>query len=66
MQIGRPLLLIVPGLSGTGKTTLSQGLSESLEIERFETDSIRREIFGKSASPSEYATAVYRPENRAD
>lgn len=64
-ELGRPVLLIVRGLSGTGKTTLAQELSEVLEIERLETDAIRRELFGVSQSPAEYGMAIYQPESRA-
>ncbi len=64
-QIGLPVLLVVRGLSGTGKTTLATRLAETLGIERFETDAIRRELFGKSDSPAGYGEANYEPERRA-
>ena len=63
-ELGRPVLLVVRGLTGTGKTTLASRLSEVLEIARLETDAVRRELFGESQSPAEYGTAIYQPENR--
>jgi aminoglycoside phosphotransferase family enzyme/predicted kinase len=63
-EIGPPVLIIVRGLTGTGKTTLATRLAELLEIERFETDAIRRELFGESRSPAAYGADNYRPENR--
>jgi predicted kinase len=64
-KLGQPVLLVVRGLTGTGKTTLASRLSEVLEIERLETDAIRRELFGESRSPAEYGAALYQPEMRA-
>jgi predicted kinase len=64
-ELGRPVLLVVRGLSGTGKTTLARRLSEVLEIVRLETDAVRREIFGGDNSSSAYGAGVYRAENRA-
>jgi aminoglycoside phosphotransferase family enzyme/predicted kinase len=64
-EIGRPVLLTVRGLTGTGKTVLARQLSERLEIERLETDAIRRELFGESKSPAEFGADIYRQENRA-
>jgi aminoglycoside phosphotransferase family enzyme/predicted kinase len=63
-QLGPPVLLVVRGLSGTGKTTLARHLSERLGIERLETDAVRREMFGQSLSPAGYGRATYTPENR--
>jgi aminoglycoside phosphotransferase family enzyme/predicted kinase len=64
LGLGRPVLLIVRGLTGTGKTTLAARLAEFLEIERLETDAIRRKLFGKSKTPAEFGAAAYRAENR--
>jgi uncharacterized protein len=63
-RIGKPVVIIVRGLTGTGKTTLARELAERLEIERFETDAVRRQLFGKSDSPADFGEDIYRPENR--
>ncbi|HEX5104815.1 MAG TPA: AAA family ATPase [Pirellulaceae bacterium] len=52
-QWARPLVLIVGGLSGTGKSTLAGALAESLGAELLRTDVIRRETI-----------AVEQPQNR--
>jgi predicted kinase len=63
-QLGPPILLVVRGLSGTGKTTLARQLSERFGIDRWETDAICREIFGQDHSQADYGRATYAPENR--
>jgi aminoglycoside phosphotransferase family enzyme/predicted kinase len=55
----RPLVLIVGGLSGTGKSTLAAAIAEALGAEPLRTDVIRKELF--SAADSE---ELYRPESR--
>jgi aminoglycoside phosphotransferase family enzyme/predicted kinase len=47
-QVGEPpLLLLVGGLSGTGKSTLARAIGEHLGMEVLRTDAIRREVFGQ-------------------
>jgi aminoglycoside phosphotransferase family enzyme/predicted kinase len=64
-QLGSPLMLVVRGLTGTGKSTLAAAVAGSLGIELLQTDAIRRELFGPSASPADYDAAIYEPQNRA-
>ncbi len=63
-QLGSPLMLVVRGLTGTGKSTLAAAVAESLGIELLQTDAIRRNLFGRSGSPAEYDAAIYQPRNR--
>lgn len=44
-KLGPPVLIIVYGLSGTGKTTLSRRIAECLGIELLSTDEVRLELF---------------------
>ena len=60
----RPLLVIVRGLMGTGKSTLATALSERLGAAHFSTDAIRREIFGPSERPAAYGEENYAAANR--
>lgn len=55
----RPLVLIVGGLSGTGKSTLAAALAEALGAELLRTDVIRREMFPGDKPPN-----LYSPESR--
>jgi aminoglycoside phosphotransferase family enzyme/predicted kinase len=61
--LGPTLVLVVRGLSGTGKSTLSIALAESLGLELLQTDRLRRLLFG-STSASDYDHGVYSPLNR--
>ena len=42
----RPIVLVVGGLAGTGKTTLADALAKVLGAEVLRTDVIRRDLFG--------------------
>lgn len=63
--LGSPVLLVVRGLTGTGKSTLARRLADLFEMELLGTDAIRRELFGASESPAAYDADIYRPEHRA-
>lgn len=63
-QLGSPLMLVVRGLTGAGKSTLAAAVAETLGIELLQTDAVRRELFGPSPSPAEYDAAIYCPSNR--
>jgi aminoglycoside phosphotransferase family enzyme/predicted kinase len=59
-QLPAPPLVVVRGLTGTGKSTLARQLTERLGARCLRTDEIRRELLGP-----EDAAAKYRPEARA-
>ena len=61
--LGPTLLLVIRGLSGTGKSTLARALADSLSLELLQTDRLRRHLFG-STSASEYDHGVYSRQNR--
>lgn len=63
-KLGPPVLLVVYGLSGTGKTTLAQRLAEQLSIDSLGTDTIRRELYGKKVSSADSQAALYQPSQR--
>lgn len=43
----RPVVILIGGLSGTGKSTLARSLAELLGAEVLRTDVIRRQVFGQ-------------------
>jgi aminoglycoside phosphotransferase family enzyme/predicted kinase len=45
---GPPLVIVVRGLSGTGKSTLAEAISNSLGLEWLSTDRFRKKLFGPS------------------
>jgi uncharacterized protein len=59
----RPLVLVVGGLSGTGKTTLATLLAEAFGAELLRTDIIRQQLF---AAPEQAAIdgGIYSPAQR--
>jgi aminoglycoside phosphotransferase family enzyme/predicted kinase len=63
-ELGRPSLVIVGGLSGTGKSTLASALAESFGAVLLSTDQIRRSIFRRSSGTVGYGEEFYRPEDR--
>ena len=46
-ELGPPLLIVVGGLMGTGKSTLATALASALPAPLFQTDQIRTELCGK-------------------
>jgi aminoglycoside phosphotransferase family enzyme/predicted kinase len=62
----KPLVLVVGGLSGTGKTTLARKLAHELGAELLRSDVIRQSLFDTRNAPQETGIDVgrYRPELR--
>lgn len=60
----RPVVLIVGGLSGSGKSSLARELTKTLGAELLSSDVIRRELFGNESRLSEVDQGIYRPESR--
>lgn len=63
-ELGPPMVVIVGGLMGSGKTTLAAQLSHSFGMACISTDSVRRDLFGPSDGQTAYGEALYRPEMR--
>jgi hypothetical protein len=62
--LGPPMLIMVCGLPGTGKSTIAQTISKELDLELIQTDALRKEVFGTTADRSGFDEGRYRPENR--
>ncbi len=63
-ELGPPMLLIVGGLMGTGKSTLAAKLCETFDVISLSTDHIRRSIFRTSEKPAGYGEGNYEPRLR--
>lgn len=60
----RPIVLLVGGLSGTGKSTVANAMAEALGCELLRTDIIRRELFGNRAVTNELNAGIYTADSR--
>jgi len=54
-----PLIIVVGGLSGTGKSTLARKMSESLGCQLIQTDEIRQQMYGKTELPADFDRGKY-------
>jgi aminoglycoside phosphotransferase family enzyme/predicted kinase len=63
-RLGRPLIIVIGGLTGTGKSALASALAGCTATEVISTDRIRHTLFGTSKSPAKYESGHYRPELR--
>jgi aminoglycoside phosphotransferase family enzyme/predicted kinase len=63
-KLGPPLLLIVGGLMGTGKSTLAAKLAEVFDIDVLSTDRLRHQLLGASTKPASYGEGHYQPDLR--
>jgi len=64
----RPRLIIICGISGTGKSTLAEALGEALWAEPLATDRIRREVLSSDKAPTaaRYGEGRYSLEKKAE
>ncbi|HUG66551.1 MAG TPA: AAA family ATPase [Pirellulaceae bacterium] len=62
--LGPPVLILVHGLPGTGKSTIAQAISDQLGFALLQTDAIRSAVIGPSGGLQGFNEGQYRPENR--
>ena len=60
----RPLVILVGGFSGTGKTTLAAELATTLGAELLTTDTVRQQIYGVGNHHAAVDSGVYQPAAR--
>jgi uncharacterized protein len=60
----RPLVLVVGGLAGTGKTTLANAVANALGADLLRTDVLRQELFGAAHHAAEADGGIYRQDAR--
>ena len=61
---GRPLCVIMRGVSGSGKSTIAARLAEELGMAHLATNSIRRELLAPSGAAASYGEGRYLANNR--
>lgn len=63
-HLGPPVLVVVRGLMGTGKSTIAESVAKTLGAEHLQTDVIRRDLFGASEMAADYGEGNYTPNRR--
>lgn len=59
----RPALIVMTGLSGTGKSTVARRVARALGAPIFASDIVRKQLAGvKGAAPAAWREGIYRPE----
>jgi predicted kinase len=64
-QLGPPLLIVVGGLMGTGKSTLASALADALPAPLLQTDQIRVELYGERDGREAYGAGRYAKTSRS-
>ena len=64
--MNKPILAVMVGISGSGKSTFSNGLKTSLNAELVETDAIRIELTGNAEDQSQNARVFGVARRRVD
>lgn len=64
LRAARVRLILVGGLPGSGKTTLSKGVADSLAAHLLSSDAVRVELFGPGSGPGDFGAGRYTPEGR--
>lgn len=56
----RPTLIVMTGLSGTGKSTVARAMARSLDLPIIASDSVRKELAGQTGpAPSDWGQGLY-------
>ncbi len=58
----RPAVIVVAGLSGTGKTSVARAIAAELGVRVVSSDTVRQSLFGAARRPAGYGEGVYTAE----
>ncbi|MGD9645264.1 MAG: AAA family ATPase [Pirellulales bacterium] len=64
--LGRPPLVVVRGLMGSGKSTVARAIAERIGAQYLATDVIRRELFGPSQQAAGFGEGNYTSQRRRE
>lgn len=57
--VARPALIVMSGLSGTGKSTVAEGIARMLGISRIASDEVRKELAAARPDPGDIYTRTW-------
>ena len=60
--LNRPTVIVVSGLSGTGKTSVARAIAGELGLQVVSSDKVRKSIFGATERDYAYGEGPYTPE----
>lgn len=63
-KLGGPWLIVVRGLTGTGKSSVAQALAEAFDANLLQTDRVRRQLFGAPDQAVAYGQGIYDSHHR--
>lgn len=58
-RLKRPAVVVVVGLSGSGKTSIARAIAGELGLRVVSTDEVRHELFGKGKARAEFQEGAY-------
>jgi hypothetical protein len=61
-RLKRPTVIVVGGLSGTGKTSVARAIAGELGLRVISADAIRQSLFGEAKRPAPYGEGAYTAE----
>ena len=60
--LARPTVIVVAGLSGTGKTSVARAVAGELGLRVVSADAVRQSLFGEAKRPAGYGRGAYTAE----
>jgi predicted kinase len=61
-RLGQPTVIVVAGLSGTGKTSVARAVAGELGLRVVSADVVRQSLFGEAKRPAGYGRGAYTAE----
>jgi aminoglycoside phosphotransferase family enzyme/predicted kinase len=63
-QLQKPTMIMVSGLSGTGKTSVARSIAGELGLRVVSSDAIRKSLFAEGGNSTEYGKGIYSEDSR--
>lgn len=63
-QLENPTIIMVAGLSGTGKTSVARAIAGELGLRVVSSDAVRKSLFPENGKSTEYGKGIYSEDSR--